>query len=221
MGPDPELNTLLAELNMAEQNLLKLQKEYAPEHPTYQRAKIMADESRKRVTARVDARSASRLVSQYGDGPVVSLLTRDQAELWFFKTRDGSKGVLQIVGFTEEPNAVKIRYKLLGSAANEISTEKREELSARLAAAAMIGSHTERDKALAQVATDAARVGKVDTANSAINRIGTSSTRDQASLDAVRLLAKRGLRKEAIQIAQRISNSTTRDLALSELRRKD
>ncbi|PYI80715.1 MAG: hypothetical protein DME26_21040, partial [Verrucomicrobia bacterium] len=202
---------------MAEANLLKLQKDYAPEHPAYQSAKIIADDSRKRVTARVGARSASRLVSQYGDGPVVSLLTRDQSELWFFKTRDGSKGVLQIVGFTEEPEAVKIRYKLLVSAANEISAEKREELSARLEAAAMIGSQTERDKALAQVATDAARVGKVDTASAAINRIGTSSTRDQASLDAVRLLAKRGLRKEAIHIAQRISSSTTRDLALSEL----
>ena len=81
----------------------------------------------------------------------------------------------------------------------------------------MIGGQTEKDKALAQMTTDAARVGEVDTASDAINQIGTSSTRDQASLDSVRLLAKRGLRKQAIEIAQRINNSTTRDLALSEL----
>ena len=51
----------------------------------------------------------------------------------------------------------------------------------------------------------------------AIDQIGNLIARDQASLDSIRLLAKRGLRKEAIQIAQRISNSITRDLALSEL----
>jgi len=179
----------------------------------------MADDSRKRVTARLGARSASRLVSQYGDGPVVSLLTRDQSELWFFKTRDGSKGVLQIVGFTEEPEAVNIRYKLVRSAVNEIglSAEEREELSARLDAAAMISNQIGKDKALSLVAIDAARAGEIDTVNAAIDQIGNLIARDQASLDSIRLLAKRGLRKEAIQIAQRISNSITRDLALSEL----
>jgi hypothetical protein len=142
----------------------------------------------------------------------VNRLTLDQSPLWFFKTRDGGQGVLQIVGFTEDPDAVKIRYKLVSS-----TGEEREVLAARLAAAGMIGSQTEKDKALSVVATDAARAGVVDTARDAIARISTSSTRDQTALDAVRLLAKRGLRKEAIQVAQRISSSTTRDLALSEL----
>ena len=162
------------------------------------------------------AESASQLVSKYGDGPVVNLLTRDQSELWFFQTRDGSQGVLQIVDFTEEPDAVKIRYKLVGSAVND-SAEEREKLFARLHAATMISNQSEKDKALSLVAMDAARAGEIDAVSAAVNQIGALSTRDQASLDSVRLLAKRGLRKEAIQIAQRISSSMTRDLALSEL----
>ena len=32
---------------------------------------------------------------------------------YFFKTREGGMGVLQIVGFTDKPKAVKIRYKLV------------------------------------------------------------------------------------------------------------
>jgi len=162
------------------------------------------------------SQSAAQLDSQSGDGPVVNLLTRDQSERWFFKTRDGSKGVLQIVGFAEELDAAKIRYKLVSSAVND-SAEKREELSARLDAAAMIGSLTEKDKALAQVATDAARAGEAEIVSVAVTQIGALSYRDQASLDAVRLLARRGLRKEAIRITQMISSTTTRDLALSEL----
>jgi len=139
-----------------------------------------------------------------------------QWDLLFFKTRHGGMGVLQVMDFTEEPSAVKIRYKFLNTAVND-SAEEREELSARLDAAAMIGNQTEKDKALSQIATAAARAGETETVSAAIDQIGTSSTRDQAALDSARLLAKHGLRKEAISIAQRIGNNTVRDLALSEL----
>jgi predicted Ser/Thr protein kinase len=157
-------------------------------------------------------------VSNHGDGPIVNLLTREQSDIWFFKTRDGSQGVLQMVGFTEEPAAVKIRYKLVGSAVND-SAEVSEALAARLDAATMISNQTEKDKALSQVAKDAAKAGEINLVYSAVDQIGASSTRDQTSLDSVRLLTKRGLRKEAIQIAQRISSNMMRDLALSELAR--
>jgi len=33
--------------------------------------------------------------------------------IWLFRTREGSMGVLQIAGFTENPRGVKIRYKLV------------------------------------------------------------------------------------------------------------
>ena len=42
----------------------------------------------------------------------------DQLTTWFFKTREGGVGILQIVGFTDEPRTVKIRYKLVRDAAN-------------------------------------------------------------------------------------------------------
>ena len=54
VGPDTELNTLLAELNMAEVKLLSLQKDYAPDHPSMLNAKTMADYALKQVTTRVE-----------------------------------------------------------------------------------------------------------------------------------------------------------------------
>jgi len=54
VGPDSELNTLLAELNMAEVKLLSLKKDYAPDHPTYQSARVNAEDALKRVNARVE-----------------------------------------------------------------------------------------------------------------------------------------------------------------------
>jgi len=45
---------LLGELNISEQKLLSLQKEYAPDHPAYQTAKLLADDSLKRVNGRLE-----------------------------------------------------------------------------------------------------------------------------------------------------------------------
>ena len=81
----------------------------------------------------------------------------------------------------------------------------------------MIGNQSERDRALSLVATDAARAGEVDTVTAAIEQILAVNARDQASLNSVRLLSERGLRKEAIRLAQGISSTTVRDSALSEL----
>jgi serine/threonine protein kinase/tetratricopeptide (TPR) repeat protein len=60
--------------------------------------------------------SASQPGSQWGGGPVVNLLTREQSVTWFFKTREGRIGVLQLASFTDNPPAVRIRYKLVKSA---------------------------------------------------------------------------------------------------------
>jgi len=54
LGPDTELNTLLAELNVAEQRLLSARKDYAPDHPAYQSLKAMAEDSSNRVALRVE-----------------------------------------------------------------------------------------------------------------------------------------------------------------------
>jgi hypothetical protein len=47
-----------------------------------------------------------------GLGPK-ALLSTDQSFNYFFKSRGGAVGILQIAGFTENPKAVKVRYKLV------------------------------------------------------------------------------------------------------------
>jgi serine/threonine protein kinase len=57
--------------------------------------------------------SAAQLDSTSPGGPLVNLLMLKQSAMWFFKTREGGMGILQITGFTDNPRGVKIRYKLV------------------------------------------------------------------------------------------------------------
>ncbi|MFO1512014.1 MAG: protein kinase [Verrucomicrobiota bacterium] len=161
--------------------------------------------------------SAAQLESQNTGGPRVNLLTRDQSELWFFQTREGAKGVLQIMEFTDDPSAVKIRYKLVKRGRAETIT--RADLDARLEAAVNINGVTERDAALANVARDAAKSGEAELVGEIVQQMRGNAERDQTALESVRLLAKLGLRKPALEIAKSIGGSTMRDQALSELAR--
>src|SRR6185503_635301 len=63
--------------------------------------------------------SAAILDSQTPGGPFANLLTRDQSAMWYFKTREGAMRILQIVSFTNNPAAAKIRYKLVQHADGE------------------------------------------------------------------------------------------------------
>ena len=60
---------------------------------------------------------ANRLSSQFVDSipgrPVPISGKGELPATYLFQTREGSRGVLQIVGFADEPRGVKIRYKLL------------------------------------------------------------------------------------------------------------
>ena len=95
--------------------------------------------------------SAKRLYSRYPSSPAVDLLTREQSAMWFFKTREGSIGLLQILGFTDNPRGVKIRYKLVrdsqGSAALKPIPPKAMELAAawRAYAEAYVATHDMKD----------------------------------------------------------------------------
>jgi hypothetical protein len=62
--------------------------------------------------------SAMQIDSRSPGGPLVNLLTLKQSAMWFFKTREGGMGILQITGFTENPPGVKIRYKLVQQSTN-------------------------------------------------------------------------------------------------------
>ncbi len=134
-------------------------------------------------------------------------------------TRDGTRGLLQLCGVSDEPRGVKVRYRLLTQALSAETSSKLsvQSLTERLDAADGIGNFEERARAFARLATDAAKAGEVDLVRNALQRIPGIGTRDQATLEAVRLLARRHLRRPAIDIAKTISNKETRDRALSEL----
>jgi hypothetical protein len=171
-------------------------------------------------------------LSQYPDGATVNLLTREQSAIWFFKTREGAMGVLQILGFTDDPDGVKIRYKLVQqtslaqndptNAANPTETfNARENLAARLEAAEMMSNIGEKDKSIAAITLDAAKAGEVEIVTRSLQQISNVAKCGETAHESARLLARRGLRKQAIQIANTINNIALRDQALSELARED
>jgi hypothetical protein len=46
--------------------------------------------------------------------------TPEQSATWLFRTREGGKGLLRIIGRSEDPPGVRIRYKLVRVSAAEI-----------------------------------------------------------------------------------------------------
>jgi hypothetical protein len=58
-------------------------------------------------------RSAAQRDSRESGAPVVNVLTREQSVTYYFRTREGSSGLLQIVAFTDNPRGVRVRYKLV------------------------------------------------------------------------------------------------------------
>jgi len=172
--------------------------------------------------------SAMHFDSHEPGGPIVNFLTRDQSVNWFFKTREGRMGVLQIVGFTDNPSSVKIRYKLIqqttGHETNPDTAMSpqargltREALNERLEAASNMSDAMEKDKPLAGVATDAAKAGEVEIVISSLGQMHDQMKRDETTREAARLLAKHGLRKRAIELAKGIGDGVIRDQTLSEL----
>ena len=145
-----------------------------------------------------------------------------------FKTRDGSVGVLQVTGFTETPPGLKIRYKLVPTTVPDeagpeagISTEAdnvtRETLNERLEAASSMNDVSGKDQPLAAVAIDAAKMGLVEIARKSLTQMYDPKKRDENTEEVVRLLAKSGSRKQAIEMAKGINDYTIRDRTLAEL----
>ena len=169
--------------------------------------------------------SGQEVATRFGDS---SPLNNPTNYIYGFKTREGGLGLLQITGFTENPPVARIRYKLvqptgvdetnsdtaMPAAARDLSEEA---LNERLDAASSMNDLTERDKPLAAVATDAARAGEVEIAKKALGLLSDQPTRDEVTHEAASLLAKRGLRKQAIEMAKGISDDTIRNQALAEL----
>ena len=114
----------------------------------------------------------------------------------------------QVEGISNVPDAA------VSGEAHKIS---RETLRGRLEAASVIYESSAKDKSLAAVAGDAARAGEVDLVKDALRQMYEWARRNQAAHDAALLLAKRGLKEQAIEIAKSINESTIRDQTLSEL----
>ena len=68
-----------------------------------------------------------------------------QAETFGFKTREGNMGMLQILGFTENPHGVKIRYKLVQNDKQNASTASEAEQNANLEIARLKLQAAEQD----------------------------------------------------------------------------
>jgi hypothetical protein len=168
--------------------------------------------------------SAAQLDSREQGDPTVNLLTRDQSVTWFFKTREGAMGVMQLVSFTDDPPAAKIRYKLIQQTNDQgiVSPAVADEISGgvlanRLEAASMMNDPDAKDRSLSALATDAAKAGNLKMTADALQQINDFGMRNRTAQEAVRSLAKRGLRKQALEIAKSIDDLATRDKALSEL----
>jgi len=100
---------------------------------------------------------------------------------------------------------------------DEAGKISRETLRARLEAASVIRESAVKDKSLAALATDAAKAGEVDLVKDSLRQMYETSRRNQAAHDSALLLARRGLREQALEIAKTIVENTVRDQTLSEL----
>jgi predicted Ser/Thr protein kinase len=104
-----------------------------------------------------------------------------------------------------------------GVISDEATKATREALAERLEAASEISDPFLKNKSSAAVALDAANAGEEGLVKDALRQIGALPERSRAAREAAGLLAKRGLRKQAIEIAKAIEDAQTRNDALSDL----
>ena len=162
------------------------------------------------------------VAAKFGDS---SPLNNPTNYTYAFKTRYGGLGLLQITGFTNDPPAAHIRYKLYqpGTTNRELpaddaaTADTREKLTERLDAASSMNDVSQRDGPLAVVAMDAAKAGEGEIVKKAITQMYDYPRRNKTAHDAALALAKLGLRKPAIEIAKGINDYSIRNQTLSEL----
>jgi len=127
-----------------------------------------------------------------GDGgtPVPIHSERGLPATWFFKTREGGIGILQIVGYPKKPagpgvnpHSIKIQYKLLedGEAALEKIQRKREELVSLKEKATQVAEGT-------STKTDEARARKVEEEMLIVPKVGIGEMKFGMTIDEVKRL---------------------------------
>jgi predicted Ser/Thr protein kinase len=145
-----------------------------------------------------------------------------------FKTRAGAFGVLQIVGFTDNPTTTTLRYKLVQESTNAEANPgptvagpprnpSSDSLTARLEAASSVTDFGYKDRALASVVMAAAQAGNLTIVKAGLARMIQFPLRDHTAHEAAGILSRAGMRKEAVAIAKGITDFSERDKALAEL----
>ncbi len=142
---------------------------------------------------------------------------------YLFKSRGGASGVMQIAGYIGSPRQVRLRFKVVnaipGHPKGKSRESAREDLQARLEAAGTIVMMNQKDEVLSGVALEAAKLGETDLAGQALSQIVVLNRRDDSTAQAARLLLKRGMRKQAIELARGITSMHVRDSTMAELAR--
>jgi predicted Ser/Thr protein kinase len=209
--PQDKLNeyaATMSELESLKRSWHELLQQYTDTHPLVQQ-----------VTSEIKKLTSKKDELEAGSPGLAQRHQEDFADsnVKFFVTRDGSAGVLQI-GRTDA--GFQIRYKMVEQPAGILGksqTRARETLGHRLDAASAIATSSGRDIALSAVAKDAARQGQPEIVQRAIQSLTAPFTRDDVSRECALLLAKRGFRKQAVDIAKNITTSSTRDQTLLDL----
>jgi hypothetical protein len=92
-----------------------------------------------------------------------------------------------------------------------------ETLKDRLEAASAIQDFSSKNEAMTALAKDAAKAGAAGIVQSSLRQIMDFNMRDGAALESVQILAKEGMRKQALEIAKTIQDPNVRDQALTVL----
>jgi hypothetical protein len=81
----------------------------------------------------------------------------------------------------------------------------------------MMSDLKEKDKSLAVLAIDAAKAREMEIVTTSLRQIDELRRRDKTAHELARVLARQGLRKQALEIAKEIDDFALRNQALSEL----
>jgi len=92
-----------------------------------------------------------------------------------------------------------------------------EALQVRLEAASAISDPSAKTEAMSTLATDAAKLGEVETVKTALRNIIDFTRKNFIASESSKLLAQHGKRKQALEIAKSIGDPSLRDKALSDL----
>jgi predicted Ser/Thr protein kinase len=142
---------------------------------------------------------------------------RAEGDKWEFYGQDKLQAVHFDIAELDAPILLQQSSDHNDAVSAEARQASRESLNERLEAASAISDDSARNGAMAAVATDAAKAGEVEIVKSSLPRIMDFTKQNETAYESVRLLAKHGMRKQALEIAKAIGDTNLRDKALSDL----